>query len=159
MPARARKTIKVNDVPGMSNTDCSIHVQGSLPIVAERAMYWNNSEKDACHQHVGTPSPHGTWYLPDGQTSEGRETYTLIENPNASDVTVTISYLTGTGQGDVTFTDTVKANARKTYNMAKWIPQGRASVVVRSASPVIVERSMYWNGRGAGTDTLGGFSD
>ena len=159
MPAKARKTIKVNDVPGMSNTDCSIHVQGSLPIVAERAMYWKHSVKDACHQHVGTPSPHGTWYLPDGQTSEGRETYTLIENPNASDVTVTISYLTGTGQGDVTFTDTVKANARKTYNMAKWIPQGRASVVVRSASPVIVERSMYWNGRGAGTDTLGGFSD
>jgi Family of unknown function (DUF5719) len=159
VPGKARKTIKVNNVPGMSNTDCSIHVQGSLPIVAERAMYWNNSVKDACHQHVGTPSPHGTWYLPDGQTSEGGETYTLIENPNASDVTVTISYLTDTGQGDVTFTDTVKANARKTYNMAKWIPQGRASVVVRSASPVIVERSMYWNGRGAGTDTLGGFSD
>ncbi len=159
VPGKARRTIKVNDVPGMSNTDCSIHVQGSLPIVAERAMYWNNGRKDACHQHVGTPSPHGTWYLPDGQTSQGRETYTLVENPNASDVTVAISYLTATGQGDVIFTDRVKANSRKTYNMAKWVPDGRASVVVECASPVIVERSMYWNGKGFGTDTLGGFSN
>ena len=25
--------------------------------------------------------------------------------------------------------------------------------------PVMVERSMYWNNRGAGTDTIGGFSE
>jgi photosystem II stability/assembly factor-like uncharacterized protein len=159
VPAQGRGTIRVNDVPGMSDTDCSIHVQGSLPIAAERAMYWNNGEKDACHQHVGTASPHGTWYLPAGQTSQGRETYTLVANPNASDIRVTISYLTDTGQGGVTFTDTVKANSRKTYDMAAWIPDGRASVVVSCPSPVVVERSMYWGGRGFGTDTLGDYSD
>jgi hypothetical protein len=27
------------------------------------------------------------------------------------------------------------------------------------ARPIIVERAMYWNSRGAGTDTIGGFSD
>ncbi len=159
VPAQERGTIKVNDVPGMSDTDCSIHVQGSLPIVAERAMYWNNGVKDACHQHVGTASPHGTWYLPDGRTSQGRETYTLVANPNASDVSVTISYLTDTGQGNVTFTDTVKANSRKTYDMADWIPDGRASIVVNCPSPVVVERSMYWGERGFGTDTLGDYSN
>jgi hypothetical protein len=42
---------------------------------------------------------------------------------------------------------------------AKWIPYGKASVVVNCASPIIVERSMYWNERGCGTDTLGGFSN
>jgi len=159
VPARARKTVRVNDVPGLSNTDCSIHVQGSVPIVAERTMYWDNGKKDAFHQHVGTASPHGTWYLPDGQTSQGRQTYTLVENPNASDVSVAISYLTDTGQGDVTFTDTLKANSRKTYDMSKWIASDRASVAVNCSSPLIVERSMYWGERKFGTDTLGDYSN
>jgi hypothetical protein len=50
-------------------------------------------------------------------------------------------------------------NSRKTYNLAKWIPSGRASIVVNCPSPVIVERSMYWGGRGFGTDTLGDYSN
>jgi hypothetical protein len=36
------------------------------------------------------------------------------------------------------------------------------AVMVRSLDggrPVMVERAMYWNSRGAGTDTIGGFGD
>jgi hypothetical protein len=39
---------------------------------------------------------------------------------------------------------------------------GRAAVVVRSeegSGPVVVERAMYWNSRGAGTDTVGAYTD
>jgi len=46
---------------------------------------------------------HTTFYLPDGQTSEGRETWTLVQNPNASAVTVEVSYLKA-GGGAVTLT-------------------------------------------------------
>lgn len=49
--------------------------------------------------------------------------------------------------------------SRKTYNMAAKGVDGRASVLVQSKStgrPIIVERAMYWNSRGAGTDTIGG---
>jgi hypothetical protein len=28
-----------------------------------------------------------------------------------------------------------------------------------SDKKIMVERSMYWNGRGAGTNTIGGYSD
>jgi len=41
MEANSRKTIRVNDVPGMQDTDASTYVQGTQPIIAERAMYWN----------------------------------------------------------------------------------------------------------------------
>ncbi|MBN1288689.1 MAG: hypothetical protein JXA49_03525 [Actinobacteria bacterium] len=40
--------------------------------------------------------------------------------------------------------------------------KGRAAVLVESKSegkPIMVERSMYWNSRGAGTDTIGGYVD
>jgi len=85
-----------------------------------------------------------------------------VENPNSVPVTLQITYMTPTGSGNVTFTDRVKADSRKTYRMADKIPSGRASVMVKSNSTtdkIIVERAMYWNNRGAGTDTIGGFSD
>jgi hypothetical protein len=162
MPPNSRKTIRVNDIAGVNNTDLSTQVHGSQPIIAERAMYWgaNTPLGEACHDSIGMASSHKSFYLPDGETSNGRETWTLVQNPNNSDVTVEITYLTPTGQGDQTFTDTVPANSRKTYNMADKVSNSRAAVMVTSQGlPIMVERAMYWNNRGAGTDTIGGYSD
>ena len=164
MEANSRKTINVNNLPGMSRTDCSIHVQGSLPIIAERAMYWGAGTPlgEACHDSIGMDSPHTTFYLPDGETYNGMETWTLVQNPNKINVTVEISYLTPDGKGIVTFNDIVPANSRKTYNMTDKIGAGRAAIMVTSRTTngkIMVERSMYWNNRGAGTDTIGGFAD
>jgi len=39
------------------------------------------------------------FYLPDGQTSNGAETWTLAQNPNDSSVKVEMSYLTPYGKG------------------------------------------------------------
>jgi LEA14-like dessication related protein len=165
LPANSRKTIKVNDVAGMGNTDFSTKVTGSKPIIAERSMYWGAGTAlgEACHDSIGMDSPHTTFYLPDGQSSEGRETYTLVQNPNTSPVTVQISYLTPTGTGDVLKTETIPANSRKTFDMASHSGiNGRASIMVKSKTSgkkIMVERSMYWNARGAGTDTIGGYGD
>jgi len=41
-------------------------------------------------------------------------------------------------------------------------PSGRASVLMTSktsGAKIMVERSMYWNNGGAGTDTIGAFAD
>jgi len=162
MPANSRKTIRVNDV--LPGEDFSTQVHSDNPIIAERAMYWGEGGAlgEACHDSIGMSSPHATFYLPDGQTSDGRETWTLVQNPNSSDVSVEISYLTPTGEGNVVFEDTVPANSRKTYNMAEKGISGRAAVMVTSKSAgknIMVERAMYWNSRGAGTDTIGGYAD
>ncbi|MHB8896760.1 MAG: DUF5719 family protein [Candidatus Geothermincolia bacterium] len=162
IPANSRETIRINDIADVSNTDLSTRVHGSQSIIAERAMYWNNGTGEACHDSIGMSSAHMRFFLPDGQVSEGRETWTLVQNPNASEVQVEISYLTPTGAGNVTFTDTVPAASRKTYAMADNLSDTRAAVMVTSLSvgkPIMVERAMYWNSRGAGTDTIGGYSD
>jgi hypothetical protein len=39
---------------------------------------------------------------------------------------------------------------------------GRAAIMVTSKTdgePIMVERAMYWNSRGAGTNTIGGCGD
>lgn len=96
LPANSRATIKVNDTA--PNMDLSTHVHGSQPVVAERAMYWDTGNGQACHDSIGMSSPHRVFYLPGGQPSYGFErwytTWTLVQNPNDVDVKVKVSYLT-----------------------------------------------------------------
>ena len=164
MDPNSRKTIRVNDIPEMKSRDLSTRVHGSAPIIAERAMYWGGDKPqgEACHDSIGMSQPHATFYLPDGQTSDGRETWTLVQNPNGEEVEVEVSYLTPSGQGNKVRADKVPANSRRTYSMADSIPAGRAAIMVTSKTPgkkIMVERAMYWNNRGAGTDTVGGYGD
>jgi hypothetical protein len=162
MDADSRETTLLNH--WLPDTDMSVQVHATAPIVAERSMYWGAGTPlgEACHASVGLDSPHMTFYLPDGQTSNGYETYTCVQNPNPGSVHVQVSYLPQGGGKAVTFTDEIAPNSRKTYSMGDKISSGRASVVVQSldgARPIMVERSMYWNNRGAGTNTVGVYSD
>jgi hypothetical protein len=160
MPALSRKTVRVNDV--MPNTDFSTQVHSNgPPIIAERAMYWDNGTGEATHDSIGMEAPHTTFYLPDGQAGSDVETFTLVQNPNATAVNITVTYLLVTG-APVTFNDTVPANSRKTYNMKDKGVSGPAGIVVTSTSSgkkIMCERAMYFFNRGAGTGTIGGYSD
>ena len=162
MKPRTRATVRANDyLP--SGSDVSTRVHGSAPLVAERAMYWNNGAGEAFHASVGLRGPHPRFYLPDGQTSGGRETWTLVQNPNPASVTVRVTYLPEGGGTPFSFTDVIAGESRATYDMSKGLDaDARASIVVESldaARPVMCERAMYMNSRGAGTGTIGGFSD
>ena len=162
MAPNSRESIPLHGILP-KDTDVSTHVHGNNPIIAERAMYWTSSGQEVCHDSIGMDSAHSTFYLPDGWTDNGRETWTLIQNPNSTSVEVEISYLTPTGKGNVTKTETIPANSRKTFNMLSHSGiQGRAAIMVRSKTSgkkIMVERAMYWNSRGAGTDTIGGYSE
>jgi hypothetical protein len=163
MAAYSRKTVRVNDV--LPNSDFSTQVHADLPVIAERSLYWgaDTALGEAMHDSVGIAAAHTMWYLPDGQSSEGRQTYTLVQNPNDAPVVVEISYLSpGGGTGNVTFQDTIAAQSRKTYSLADRVPSGRAAIQVTCKTggrKIISERSMYWNNRGAGTCTIGGYSN
>ena len=158
MAPGSRRTVKVNDsVP--PNSDVSTTVSGSRPLVAERAMYWDNGTGEAFHASVGLSAPGAGFLLPDGQASGGFETWTQVANPNPGAARVRITYLPQGGGKAVSFTDEIPPGTRRTYNMADHVTSGRASVLVHAldgARPVMVERAMYVNGRGAGTDSVGG---
>ena len=159
MPPGSRKTIRVNDV--LPGKDFSTKASGTLPVVAERVMYWDNGTGEASHSSVGVQGPHFSWVLPDGDSTNGRETWTLVQNPNSVPVTVEIRYMTPDGLENVAFTDIVPADSRRTYDMAQRLPGSRAAVTVvskTSGAAIIAERAIYWNSRGAGSGTVGGYS-
>ncbi|MBU1671406.1 MAG: IPT/TIG domain-containing protein [Actinobacteria bacterium] len=160
MAPGTRTTIRANDY--LAGHDLSTLVTGTQPIIAERAMYWDAGLGEACHDSIGMDAAHKTFYLPDGETINGRETWTLVQNPGVAAVNITVTYFPEGGGTPVTFTDSVDANSRKTYNMADSGVFGRAAVQVTcdtAGGNIMCERAMYWNNRGAGTDTIGGFSD
>ncbi len=167
MAPYSRKTIRVNDY--LPNTDFSTQVSGTDgAVIAERAMYWNNGTGEACHDSIGLTEKHATFYLPDGWSgytpvlNKTYETWTLVQNPNPVPVDVKVTYLTYNGVGNRTEGLNLLANSRHSFNMADKITDNKAAIMVESMTPgrkIIVERAMYWNNRGAGTDTIGGYSD
>lgn len=156
MNSNSRKTINVNSV--MPNVDLSTTVQGTLPIIAERAMYLPSASGEICHDSIGFTATHRVFFLPDGQTTNGRETFTLVQNPNSVPVDIQIAYMMQDGSGFAVFKRTVGANSRETYPMTV-VGRGAILVVCGGGYKIMVERAMYWNNRQAATNTIGGFTD
>ncbi|MFH1148889.1 MAG: DUF5719 family protein, partial [Actinomycetota bacterium] len=167
MDANSRKTICVND---WVVADLSTRVHSNKPIIAERAMYWDSGYGEACHDSIGLSAPHKCFYLPDGETSAGDpeqgypdgETWTLVQNPNAVQVSVRIDYFGPEGYPDYTVQATIPANSRKTFSMADVNPEGTAAIKVECTTAdkkIMAEQAMYIGWRCLGVDTIGGYSD
>ncbi len=161
IPACSRRTVRVNDIQPVASTDLSMEVHGSAPIVAERVMLWGGDTPngEAGHCSIGVGSTRGTFYLPDGETYNGHETWTIVQNPNNQDVEIEVSYMPLAGEGEeVVFSEVVPAHSRRSYDMSDRVPAGRAAVEVTCKTPgkgIVAEQAMYWNSRGAGTSTIG----
>jgi C1A family cysteine protease len=150
--ARTRRSVSVADtVPG--NWNVSTMVSSDVPVVAERAVYWNNRIEG--HDSVGVTRPARSWMMPNGATNGGFETWVLVQNPNDSAARVALTYMTPAGP--VAGPDiTLPPRTRKSFNVADTVAgQWEISTAVRSDKPVVAECSMYGNGRAWGTDSVG----
>jgi hypothetical protein len=152
VPAKSRHTIRVNDE--VEPTSVSAVVNSDEQIIAERAMYWD--ARRGGHASIGTPSPANSWFLAEGSTNWGFDTFVLIQNPSTSSSTVSVDFLTSDGPVPVK-PFVVGAGSRYTINAREEIGGRDFSTSVTASEPITCERSMYWNnGTGkAGHDTIG----
>ncbi|MHB8896033.1 MAG: IPT/TIG domain-containing protein [Candidatus Geothermincolia bacterium] len=141
--AKSRETFEVaQTVPGTWSV--STKVTSDQPVVAERAMYLDNRQKDATDS-IGVSTLAKTWYLAEGCTLPGFESWVLVQNPNDTPAKVTFTYMTANGaqRGP---SETLAPNSRKTYNIADTVNLcDSVSTKVTSDSNIAVERSMYGN--------------
>ena len=155
VPARSRASVNVaGTVPGM--WDVSTKVTSNQPVVVERAMYGSN--RTWGHDSIGATTPSLNWYLAEGSTGTGFETWVLVQNPNPAATSVTLTYMLSSGAVR-TRNVSIPANSRKSYNVADTVP-GEWSVSTKvhsnnSARPVIAERAMYGGSRTWGHDSIG----
>lgn len=153
LAAHARRTVVVND-EAMPPGDVSAKVIADKPIVAERSMYWDG--RRGGHDSIGTETPSTQWFLAEGSTKWGFDTYILVQNPTNADASVGMTFLTENGAvngpGLV-----VKAGSRQTVDARTVVGAADFSTRINANRGVVCERSMYWNnGTGkAGHDTIG----
>ncbi len=151
IPANTRYTINVNGE--LPNSDVSAHLSASLPVTAERAMYWGG--RSAGHDSVGTNAPSSTWYLAEGSTAHGFDTYVLVQNPNSGDVSVQLEFMKSDGSS-VPYNFTMAGQSRRTVHVNDAVPGADISTrVTSSGGDVVAERAMYWNNYGGGHGSVG----
>ena len=147
--AKTRTTVLVDAAPGMENTDVSVRLSSSLPVVAERAMYFEYNGKTGGHVSLGVTAPSQDWYFAEGFTGSGFDEYLLVLNPEAADTLVTIDYLKPDGS---VYTQglPVAANSRATVfvDAAPGMENTDVSMRVHADRPIVAERSMYFEYNG-----------
>lgn len=151
VPARSRRTVKVNDE--VSGEDVSTAVHSEVGIIAERSMFWPAGEARAGHDTQGMAELSYEVFLPEGCTDYGFDTWLLVQNPGDEEVSVSVYAMT---EGGETMIDrfTLQETKRKTVRLADHYV-GNLSIRVESTGPVACERSVYWHDRGGGTCSIG----
>jgi hypothetical protein len=159
VPGRRRYTVHVDEIPGLEATDVSTQVASDLPIVAERAMYFNYQGEDGGHDTIGTSQPSNTWFFAEGYTGDSFDTWVLLQNPNDGTATVTLDFMRPDGS---VVTQKVSVPGRRRYSVhVDTIPGLEATDVstqVASDLPIVAERAMYFNyqgGKKGGHVTIG----
>jgi len=149
VPASSRRTLRVNDVPGLAPGDVSVVVESpaGLPLAVERMMTWDGSSYGG-HDGTAVEGPSVRWYFAEG--SQGFfDTYLLLVNPGSETARATVTYLRE-HENAVTRTYEVRAESRRTIaaGLDPELVARSFAIVVDATAPIVAERAMYWSGGG-----------
>ncbi|MBU4173685.1 MAG: hypothetical protein KKB90_09495 [Actinobacteria bacterium] len=157
----SRFTVKADDIPELSSCEFSTKVSSNVPVIAERAMYFDYKGKAGGHDSVGATSPSPTWYLAEGYTAGEFDTYVLMQNTGDTTATVEATYMLPWGDPVVETYD-ILPNSRYTVKLDD-IPGLEATEVstkleTTGGTGIIAERAIYFTYQGkwsGGHDAIG----
>ena len=98
------------------------------------------------HDSIGATAPSTTWYLAEGATTGGFETWVLIQNPGESSCQVDLTFMTDAGEVAGPTLDLAPAS-RQSISVGNYVNTYNVSTRVTSNQPVIAERAMYYSVR------------
>ena len=153
VPAMTRVSVHLDELLP-STYDVATEVVSDVPLVCERSMYWDPEAASlppdmmrGGHSSSGSASASPDWYLTEGSTSGGFDTWLLLQNPEEVEAHAHITFMDQNGvAAEEDFT--LLARSRTSVRVADYVadnPQVAASVA--SDLPIIAERSMYWDAR------------
>jgi type 1 glutamine amidotransferase len=147
LPPRSRRTVFVDDVPGMAQASFSTVVDSDHPVVVDRTMTWGNGSAFGSHAETSVEGPALAWYFAEGSTTGRFDLFYLVQNPSATNTaTMNASFLPSQG-GAILHPFSVPPNGRHTIHVDDLPGLAEADVAAAFTStngvPVIVERAMY----------------
>jgi uncharacterized delta-60 repeat protein len=144
----SRWNVYAGTIPELENKSFSIVVTSTLPIIAERAMYFGTRLFEGGHESAGVSQAATSWFHAEGATGDYFDTYILVGNPNPTPANLTVTFLKGDGTS-LARSKQVPANGRFTLFVDGEDPalaDTAVSTTVISDIPVVSERAMYWAG-------------
>ncbi len=147
----SRQNVYAGSIPQLAGKSFSIVVTSTLPIIAERSMYFGTRLFEGGHESAGVSEAATSWFHAEGATGPYFDTYILVGNPNPTTAHLTITFLKGDGTTLVRAKQ-VPANGRFTLYVDgedSALADTAVSTTVVSDIPVVSERAMYWAGTAA----------
>jgi len=140
----SRMTLFVPDAVG-ANQDVSTKVTSTLPIMAERPMYFNyGGVWIGGHDVVGAIAPAPDWFFAEGNTRDGFDEWLCLQNPGTTTASVDITYMLQAGTTQVQKV-TIPPTSRQTVDVKGFLgPNKDCSAMVHSNVGIIAERPMYF---------------
>lgn len=161
-------TVDANSVLGSNSVSNSAVVTSGLPILAERFMSFtytgpvgpsgSTSSIPGATDVLGAQQPSDLYEFAEGYTGGQFAEYLTVENPNHSNVNLTVTFLLASGGPPTVNYYTIGATSRFTLLANSIVPGQNISVVVQASAPVVAERPMYFNyagGQTGGSDIIG----
>jgi hypothetical protein len=156
LPGYTRQTYHLNAYVSTFNVSTKVTTGGG-EVVCERAMY--GPGRQWATDSIGVRATDTDWYLAEGCTAGGMETWILVQNPNDYEARVNLSFCTDTGPENPAATEfVIPAKSRHSINLGVYLGNDRFNLGTRVhcvTGDVICERSMYGPGREWATNSIG----
>lgn len=154
---RSRSTVHVNGFLGVDDSEASdfsarVVSINDIPVIVERSIYFKYENKwSGGHCNSGLHQTSDSFFLAEGTTRPGFDSYICVQNPSNSQTDVKITYL----KGDLTTQEqmiSIPAHARRTIRVSDIIGSASDashdfSALVESVdgTGIVVERPMYFD--------------
>src|SRR5581483_463243 len=150
VPPVSRRSVYVNQL--FQAAGFSTEITSDLPIVAERSMYFDNGQGG--HGTLAASQARHVWYLAEGQTRGGDDSWLLVQNPNDSAVNLKVTFYLEEGD-PIVQRYTVGPRARFSLYANSVLPSTTFGAKIEADDVVVVERAVYLAGGRGGFDSMG----
>ncbi len=146
LPAGTRRSYNAGSYVTSYHLSTVVTASGG-DVVCERATY--GPGRTWATGSLGAETPTGTWYLPEGSTDGGMETWVLVQNPGDTSATVTLNLQTGEGLRSPAELQgvTIPAGTRRSFRLNDYVTTFNVSTMVSASGGVVCERATYGPGR------------
>ena len=134
----SRVSLDTNDV--VQSAGFATEVRAEIPIVVERSMYFGTG---GGHGTIGVKTPGTTWFLAEGDSRTGVDTWILLQNPSETDVAnVAVTFIKDDGTTQVAYY-AIDPRTRLSLFADQVVPNTTFGARIDSDQQIIVERSIY----------------
>lgn len=146
LPPGSRRSVYVNLL--LQAEGFATSITSDAPIVVERAMYADSGQ--AGHGTVAVTAPAKTWYLAEGATRQGFQTWLVLFNPGEAPAQARVRFIREQGN-PVEVEYSLPPRTRLRVNAGEELEEELFGMAIEASAPIVAERVMFFGNEVQGT--------